>query len=435
MKGKFRELSVVGSCLLVALSASGQEGPITFEFSFSNPGARSLGLGGAFAALADDATAAFANPAGIVQLLEPEVSIEARSWSYDTPFVRGGRASGEPTGIGLDTVSGLTYGLYSNSLAGVSFLSFVYPGKNWSIAAYRHRWADFELTRGVDSLFGDVDGELERAGDVLASTDFQVTNNGVVGAYEIVEGLSLGLGIVYFQAAMDSGSQEFGLEEGGSFAPNPRQPELLDTTYSVRGSDSGVAIHTGVSWRPSPQWSVAGYFREGPELTLEVTEVVGPRNDVAPEGTVEVQAESPLQLPDVYGVGVAYRTEGGALTVGFEWDRVSYSSIVKGLDEEVFDPDQVRLSDGNELHIGVEYVLATTRPVLALRLGAWRDPAHRMGSGPAADVFERAIFDGGDDQIHLAAGVGVVLDKVQLDFGVDLAKTTDLVSITLVYRF
>ena len=68
---------------LAVLSAPGSvfaqaELPPTFEFSFSNPGARSIGFGGAFAALADDATAAFANPAGLVQLVDPEVSIEGR---------------------------------------------------------------------------------------------------------------------------------------------------------------------------------------------------------------------------------------------------------------------------------------------------------------------------------------------------------------------
>ncbi len=70
--------------LLAALGlcdgASGQQ-VVTLEFSFSNPGARSLGFGGAFVALADDATAAYANPAGLVQLVEPEVSVEGRSWS------------------------------------------------------------------------------------------------------------------------------------------------------------------------------------------------------------------------------------------------------------------------------------------------------------------------------------------------------------------
>ena len=63
---------LAASMLLLAFPVRGQEGPVTFEFSFSNPGARAMGLGGAFAALADDATAAFANPAGLVQLLEPE---------------------------------------------------------------------------------------------------------------------------------------------------------------------------------------------------------------------------------------------------------------------------------------------------------------------------------------------------------------------------
>jgi hypothetical protein len=37
-----------------------------------------MGFGGAFVALADDATAAFANPSGLVQLTKPEVSIDVR---------------------------------------------------------------------------------------------------------------------------------------------------------------------------------------------------------------------------------------------------------------------------------------------------------------------------------------------------------------------
>ena len=87
---------------LAALFAAGPvcaqtELPPTFEFSFSNPGARSMGFGGAFAALADDATAAFANPAGLVQLVAPEVSIEGRYWSYSTPYVSGGLIWGTPT--------------------------------------------------------------------------------------------------------------------------------------------------------------------------------------------------------------------------------------------------------------------------------------------------------------------------------------------------
>ena len=49
-----------------------------FEFNFNNPGARSLALGGAFIGLADDATAAVANPAGLVILQRPELSGEVK---------------------------------------------------------------------------------------------------------------------------------------------------------------------------------------------------------------------------------------------------------------------------------------------------------------------------------------------------------------------
>ena len=62
-------LVAILAAVLAAAGAGAQETPSTFEFSFSNPGARSLGFGGAFAARADDAPAPFANPARLVQLV------------------------------------------------------------------------------------------------------------------------------------------------------------------------------------------------------------------------------------------------------------------------------------------------------------------------------------------------------------------------------
>ena len=44
--------------LLAPAGVSGQEALVPLQFSFSDPGARSMGFGGAFVALADDATAA-----------------------------------------------------------------------------------------------------------------------------------------------------------------------------------------------------------------------------------------------------------------------------------------------------------------------------------------------------------------------------------------
>lgn len=46
------------------------------NFRFNNPGARANAMGGAFIGLADDATAAFTNPAGLVVLTKPKLAAE-----------------------------------------------------------------------------------------------------------------------------------------------------------------------------------------------------------------------------------------------------------------------------------------------------------------------------------------------------------------------
>src|SRR5437016_2499324 len=70
--------------LLAALPALARNTDIEslsgLQFNFGNPGARSLGMGGAFLGLADDASAAEANPAGLTILRKPEITIEARNY-------------------------------------------------------------------------------------------------------------------------------------------------------------------------------------------------------------------------------------------------------------------------------------------------------------------------------------------------------------------
>ncbi|MCB1033930.1 MAG: hypothetical protein KDD47_08875, partial [Acidobacteria bacterium] len=101
---------LLGSMLLTTdLPAHGQansEALATLQFNFTTPGARSLGLGGAFLGLADDATAAYTNPAGLTVLSKPEVSLEGRTWRFDTAYTDHGHGFGPPTGQGIDTVAG-----------------------------------------------------------------------------------------------------------------------------------------------------------------------------------------------------------------------------------------------------------------------------------------------------------------------------------------
>ena len=93
------------------LAQSNDEIQSALQWNLSTPGARSLALGGAFIGLADDATAAYANPAGLAQLPRPELSVEGRGWDFTSRFVdRGHQPATGVTGIGVDIVDGLEFG-------------------------------------------------------------------------------------------------------------------------------------------------------------------------------------------------------------------------------------------------------------------------------------------------------------------------------------
>src|SRR3989304_310009 len=65
------------------LAQTNNEGLANLQFNFLNPGARALGMGGAFVAMADDATTSLANPAGLLNLTRPEAGIELTSTRFE----------------------------------------------------------------------------------------------------------------------------------------------------------------------------------------------------------------------------------------------------------------------------------------------------------------------------------------------------------------
>ena len=73
-----------------AFAITDNEANASIPFSFASPGARALGMGGAFLGLSDDASAAYSNPAGLTQLASPEIAAEFRSTSTDTRWLDGG---------------------------------------------------------------------------------------------------------------------------------------------------------------------------------------------------------------------------------------------------------------------------------------------------------------------------------------------------------
>ncbi len=423
-------------------AAVAQEAPPALEFSFSNPGARSTALGGAFVALADDATAAFANPAGLVQLLRPEVSLELRRRQFSTPYTEGGRASGTPTGRGIDTVEGIRTGHSNETTSGVSFLSFVYPKARWSLALYRHQLADFSITTEINGLFGMTPaGETRRYEDQWAVTDLDVVGTGLSAAYRVNDRLSFGLGLSYFSGTVDNRGATYAVDTypAESWGRNSFLPENSWVTSDFSVADSDVGFNIGVLWKFAESWRFGGVYRQGPKFDYELFNRAGPFHN-APEGTVlESVTDRAIAFPDVWGLGIAYRSPGGHLTVGFEWDLVEYSIIGESLESPLLDTSLAAIDDANELHLGVEYVFLKSSPLIAVRGGVWHDPDHRFrfldGDDPYDDAFSYAIYRQGEDILHVTMGVGIAFSVFQIDFGADLSQTSDVFTLSAIYSF
>ncbi|MEE8526189.1 MAG: hypothetical protein V3T72_19805, partial [Thermoanaerobaculia bacterium] len=252
------------------------------QFNFTPPGARSLALGGAFSGLADDATAAVANPAGLIQLSEPEVSVEFRRWEFTNTYFSGGEYVLPPgnTTLPVDDSLPVTRGTKSteSSTEGVSFLSFVYPKDRFAVAVYRTQVTDFESRinpnpilirrdRCSDEVFGSPaptpttpntpsfarQCNFTGGGEGFLALD--ISSIGIAGAFKFTKGLSLGFTMASFdyQQTIISGDEAEG-----------------DATKSVRGDDTAVASSIGVLWKPkgfeSGKLSVGFVYRQGPEF-------------------------------------------------------------------------------------------------------------------------------------------------------------------------
>jgi len=373
-------LALLFSLLACAPVLRAEEPSQGLELTFSSPGARSMGFAGAFAPLVDDATAAFANPAGLVQLVRPEVSLELR--------LRGALESDEKGTSTLGAVNG------------VSFFSAVVPLGRWSFAVYGHQLATLEIEREDSPKAAGA--RLHAGGEErLASLD--VGRLGIAAGYQLRENLALGVGVSHFAGTV-------------GLAPLGTTGKAARTTES---SDWG--LNAGVLWRPSERLRLGGFFREGPSLDSGAVAA-------APDSTSRT-----LQLPDSYGLGAAYRSRDGALTLALEWDRVRYSRLRDGLAAIAGGDEGLAVGDADELHAGIEYAFLRVNPVLAVRAGAWLDPDHRACSSTPGSPY--GCQAGGGDEVHLTAGFGMAFRRFQLDVGIDQSRSQFAISLSAIVSF
>jgi long-subunit fatty acid transport protein len=430
-----KRLAFVALVVLVPVSLEAQSSlQVPVQFDFLNPGARSLALGSAFTGLADDATAAFTNPAGLTLLSRPEVSFEARGRRLESPFLAGGRLSGSITNQGTDTIAGPATDDSIDSGADLSFLSVVYPRSGWAVSAYRHQVIRSELSYQSNGVFqraafsgGTVDvRELPQN----ATRTFKVTNYGFAAAAKVGDQLSVGAGLSIYDFSLEGLFQRYGTN---GFYGTPNYSALL-VTATQAGDDVAISANVGILVMPSSNVRVGVTFKRGAAFAYE-------SND-----GVNATVDGTFNMPNTFSVGVMVRPVE-TFTISADYSRVTYGDIrddfviTQAINAPNGRVENFLIDDANELHFGAEYVFAQARWVPTLRAGAWFDPAHGVYYEPSSlnDSFDErfaASLPQRDDQVHVTFGGGVSLtQQFELNGAADISSNLRLISGSAIFRF
>lgn len=407
---------------------------VPIQFDFLNPGARSLSLGSAFTAVADDATAALTNPAGLTLLSRPEVSFEGRGRHLISPYLYGGRLSGTATNQGVDTTSSALYRDSVDSGGGVSFLSIVVPRGTWAISAYRHELLRVDQQYQTQGVFQRVvfSGSPSDSRELpqIGQREVNITSYGVAGAYRPNAQVAIGAGVSVYKFSIDALFRRY------STIPFYGAPDYIPAREVARasqaGDDTSLVGNVGVLFTPDSRFRLGASYRRGPRLGFTSSDGASPATTVT------------FKVPDTFSIGAMFRVIE-PFTLGVDYSRVQYSSLrndfVTSQATGSGRPDNFQIDDGNELHVGAEYVFVRSRFTPAVRVGTWYDPAHavRYQASAANDAFDErfsAALPGADNLMHLTFGGGLSLSRqVEVNGAADFASQRRLVSGSAVFRF
>jgi long-chain fatty acid transport protein len=418
-----------------ALAQTNLEVNAGLELNLSQPGARSLGMGGAFIGLADDATAAYTNPAGLANITVTEIALEGRAWDYKTKFSDDGSVFFRN---GQMDDSAVIDGETSTSRSGVSFGSIVYPGKNWTSALYFHQLANYEAnisTAGVVAFGGSGQPLFYRL-PIKGSTELEIQSVGGAFAYRAGKAFSLGFSAASTRLTWSSSVRRFETE-------SDRDDDYWLNEQILTSDEEGVTGSVGFQWRVAEHFHVGGVYRLGPEFDIATTSALGPAAGF--NNSIRDQDAGTVKFPDSYGLGLAISSTSFRFLV--DWVRVEYSAmtastinVINNTAEDNLAASYLKAEDADEVHAGFEFVFSQMVNPLAIRIGGYFDPDHKViYDGPLASrgqQSEAMIFRPGDNQIHYSAGLGLNIQdgRYELNLAADIADRVNTVSFSFVTR-
>lgn len=420
------------------------------------PGARSLGLGGAFAGVADDATAAIANPAGLTILTAKEFSLHLRNSDSDVGFL-----DPDAFNSSLYTTPGRLNKQYSDSSTNVSFASFVLPLDRWVLSAYYINQLSFKSDQkgGIDEVYDPVNiGTYYNDNSVDSSLDAY----GLSAAFRVTDSFSVGLTLQYNNFDLNSiddwqvdnfFDNEFDFFEVlGNATLEEYAAAIVDewaVSSRIDDKDSDVTFGLGLMYNLNSNWSFGLVYKQGAEFdvtTLSTDSKVqactgtGVATDDCEEFLFQFETattselDTKIKVPDTMTFGIGWRPTD-TLLVSFDVNRIGYSdstpvrTFTQGFGADINEGIQLteEIKDGTTFHLGAEKVFVLeSNNTISIRGGVFT----------VEDHDGNATVD--SDDTAFTVGLGTTFGSIgqfQMDLGASFSDASNNIILSGIYRF
>ncbi len=377
------------------------------DFRFVTPGARAIAMGKTFVGLADDATAAYSNPAGLSNLLEQELSFEAMTTDIDHHRF-------------IPSENGETQ-VFGDRVYAPSFFSYAIPRSDFTFSFFRNVVQDHEEDFRWQSRFIPSIHDIESGYSGSLSVDAE--NYGIGASYLINPKISIGGTLTVSRIDAEISAQT------GLVRP-------LNETNTI-DTDTAVGAILGVLVKPDKQWSIGAVYNTG--SSFELISTVSGRFGTG-TALVDLSGDYPIDyvIPDRLSAGASYRWNDH-FTVAFDVSRIFYSQQITDnfLILDFKDTSTVKnyfIENVFEFHSGAEYRLYYTDRVIAFRAGLYSDPDHQLHFRASPGQDQRTVdvlsfrFNSLEQKtdVGVTFGAGIALaNRVQIDTAFSFSRDSD----------
>jgi long-subunit fatty acid transport protein len=385
--------ALMWACLTASVYGGG-EVEIPSSFNPVGSGARALGMGGAFIAVADDATAASWNPGGLTQLRKPECSVVGAFYSRSEDLTFGTNPEAD--------------GSHSISDSNINYLSASYPfellNRNMIVSlSYQHLY-DFNREWEFTWEYHPQNTELQGT-QLNDNWSYKETGSlnaiGLSYGIRIIPQLSLGVTLNFWNDDLtpNNWKEKYKRIRTGTLGGAP----YTDDKYNKAEEHSidGFNFNFGMLWRINYKCTLGAVFKSPFKTDVEHKLQENDKPDIRDEE---------LEMPMSYGLGFVYNiSDNFSISADIyrtEWDECVYKDMEGNETNPVTGGFASDVEATHQIRIGSEYRVINKEKeyLIPIRAGTFYDPGPAEGNP--------------DDFYGIAVGMGFSKNEW---FSVDIA--------------